>query len=58
MISGTGGVATAEVLDVSSPLIPEESSLHLIDGFSFAGVSSSAPPVTLADDLRYVNSWN
>ena len=56
MISGASSAAMTEVLDVSSPLIPEKSSLYLVDGLSLAGVSPSTTSVTSTDDFLYIGS--
>jgi len=57
MISSASSAPTTVVADVNSPLISEESSLYLVGGLPFAGVSSSAASMTLTDDFLHIGSW-
>ena len=56
MVLSTGSTLPTVVANVNSPVVPEESSLHLIGRLSFAGVSPSTASMTLTDDFLYVSS--
>jgi len=57
MVLSASSAPTTVVADINSPLVPEESSLYLVGGLSFAGVSSSAASMTLTDDFLHIGSW-